>query len=73
MLSMRLSKVRGEGVVGEGRRYVVVVVVVVMARAGTADQMWQSSGTSLLRKLEDESSVIVVCPLLKTICKLDLY
>lgn len=49
MLSMRLSKVRGEGVVGEGRRYVVVVVVV-MVRAGRADQMWQSSGTSLLRK-----------------------
>lgn len=48
---MRLSKVRGEGVVGEGR-YVVVVVVMVRA----VDQMWQRSGTSLLGKWKIESS-----------------
>lgn len=51
MLSMRLSKVRGEGVVGE-ERYVVVVVVMVR----TVDQMWQRSGTSLLRKWKILSS-----------------
>lgn len=48
MLS-RLSNVRGEGVVGEGR-YVVVVVMVVRP----VDQMGGAKrGTSLGRKLED--------------------
>lgn len=57
MLSMRLSKVRGEGVVGvvgEGR-YVVVVVVVVMVRAGRSN-VAKEVEQSLVRTVEDESN-----------------
>lgn len=52
MLSMRLSKVSGEFVVGEGR-YVVVVVVMVRA----VDQMWPRNGTIFLRKCKIEWSI----------------
>lgn len=60
MLSMRLSKVRGEGVVGvvgEGRYVVVVVVVVVvvMVRAGRSN-VAKEVEQSLVRTVEDESN-----------------
>lgn len=57
MLSMRLSKVRGEGVVGvvgEGR-YVVVVVLVAMVRAGRSN-VAKEVEQSLVRTVEDESN-----------------
>lgn len=43
MLSMRLSNVRGEDVVGEGR-YVVVVVIVVMPLIRWEGQKWKKVG-----------------------------
>lgn len=43
MLSLRLSNVRGEGVVGEGR-YVVVVVIVVMPLIRWEGQKWKKVG-----------------------------
>lgn len=58
MLSMRLSRVRGEGVVGEGRYVVVVVVVVVVVMVRAVDQMWQRRGTRLGEEVEDECSMI---------------
>lgn len=60
MLSMRLSNVRGEGVVDEGRN---VAVVVVMIRA--ADQLGQRSGTSFEEVRDECCGLYSVTPLLK--------